>query len=59
MSEKSERLRTGIAMLESISRQLEQASTEIGLQTARLNAVTDSVRQLAASLISAYDRARK
>ena len=64
MSEKSERLRTGMAMLESIARQLEQTCTELGgnkteLQAARLAAITEGVRQLATSFVAPYDKARK
>jgi len=62
MSEKRERLRAGVAMLESIGSQLEQVSTEMGgfkteYQAAKLRQITDDVKALAANVVREYDRA--
>ncbi len=62
MSEKRERLRAGVAMLESIATQLERASGEMGgykseYQGAKLRAITDEVHALASNVVRDYDRA--
>lgn len=64
MSEKRECLRAGVAMLESIASQLEQASSELSghkseYQAAKLRAITDDVKALAANVVREYDRAPK
>lgn len=63
MSAKRECLRVGVAMLESIVRQLEQASTEMSgykteFQAAKLRAITDDVKALASNVVREYDRTK-
>lgn len=64
MSHGSEMLRAGIALLEVAARTLEQTLTEFGgntseLNRARISAMVDGCRGIAASAVKEYDKARK